>query len=205
VDRGAGAVPRLADDLSIISANGYRECMPASDGMPADDTSRDGQFHDLYAQADAARKRAQALAGQLHATQRTVRENWQLIRDSWGRAEMILADRRAARSDRDRLRYSAYARLQARLASMPVIEQAKGIIMARQGWSEDQAFEALRRASQRENVKVRDLAATIVARAARPAPGQRPSGPVSATARSGDERGPRAGSGNSRDSYQATA
>jgi ANTAR domain-containing protein len=50
----------------------------------------------------------------------------------------------------DRLRYSAYARLQARLASMPVIEQAKGIIMAHCGWPEDQAFDALRRASQRE-------------------------------------------------------
>jgi hypothetical protein len=54
---------------------------------------------------------------------------------------------------------------------MPVIEQAKGIIMAQSGWSEDQAFEALRRASQRENLKLRDLAAQIVARTVRPASG----------------------------------
>lgn len=63
----------------------------------------------------------------------------------------------------DRLRHSAYARLQAQLASMPVIEQAKGIMMARYGWGEDEAFDALRRASQRSNIRVRDLAATIVA------------------------------------------
>jgi ANTAR domain-containing protein len=173
--------------------------------MPADNASMDGQLHDLYAQAAATREKSELLAGQLRATELRAKENWQLIRDSWDRAEMIQADRRAARSDPDRLRYSAYARLQARLASMPVIEQAKGIIMARQGWSEDQAFDALRRASQRENVKVRDLAASIVAQAARPAPGRRPSGPVSSTARSGDERSPRTGSGDSRHSYRASA
>jgi len=71
------------------------------------------------------------------------------------------------------MQYSAHARLQARLASMPVIEQAKGVIMAQRGWPEDQAFDALRRASQRENVKVRDLAAMIVARTASSEPAQR--------------------------------
>ena len=164
-----------------------------------------GQLHDLYAQAAAAREKSQLLAGQLRTTGRKAQENWQLIRDSWDRTEMIQADRRAARTDPDRLRYSAYARLQARLASMPVIEQAKGILMAQQGCSEDQAFDALRRASQRENIKVRDLAASIVARAARPAPGRRPSGPASTTARSGDEPSPRTGLRDSRDSYRASA
>jgi hypothetical protein len=61
-----------------------------------------------------------------------------------------------------------------------VIEQAKGIIMAQCGWPEDQAFDALRRASQRENVKVRDLAAQIVAKTARPASAQRLAGPAPA-------------------------
>lgn len=103
------------------------------------------------------------LAGRLQATQRQARENWRLIRDAWVRAEQILASRTAARTGTDRLGYWAYARLQARLASLPVIEQAKGIIMAQYGWPEDQAFDALRRASQRENIKVRDLAARVVA------------------------------------------
>jgi len=173
--------------------------------MLADKAATAGQLPDLYAQAAAAREKAQLLARQLRATERNAQENWQRIRDSWDRTEMIQADRRAARTDPDQLRHSVYARLQARLASMPVIEQAKGIIMARQGWSEDQAFDALRRASQRENIKVRDLAASIVARTTRPAPGRRQSGPAKATARSGGERSLRTGSGDSRDSYRASA
>jgi AmiR/NasT family two-component response regulator len=39
--------------------------------------------------------------------------------------------------------------LRARLASLPVIEQAKGILMARYGWPGDLAFEVLRRVSRR--------------------------------------------------------
>ena len=69
------------------------------------------------------------------------------------------------------LERSPYARLMARLKTMPVIEQAKGIIMARSHCGEAEAFELLRRASQRGNVPVRELAAHIVASAHRvPAP-----------------------------------
>jgi hypothetical protein len=164
-----------------------------------------GQPQDLYAQAEAARKRSMLLVRQLRATERKAKENWQLIEAAWNQNEQIRAQRQAARTDPERLQYSAYARLQARLASLPVIEQAKGIIMARYGWSEDQAFDALRRASQRENIKVRDLAASIVARTVRSAPRRRPSGPASTTARPGRERGPRTGSGDSQDSYRASA
>jgi hypothetical protein len=46
---------------------------------------------------------------------------------------------------------------------MPVIEQAKGIIMGQQQCGPDEAFDLLRRASQRSNVKVHVLAAQIVA------------------------------------------
>jgi len=50
-----------------------------------------------------------------------------------------------------------------------VIEQAKGMLMAAQRCSEDDAFELLIAASQRENVKLRDIATRIVADAiARP-------------------------------------
>jgi len=94
---------------------------------------------------------SEVLAGKLQAARQEARGNWQLIQDACGRAEQIRADRVAARTDPDRIRYSAYARLQERLASMPVIEQAKGILMAQYGWPEDQAFDALRRASQRDN------------------------------------------------------
>jgi hypothetical protein len=70
---------------------------------------------------------------------------------------------------------------------MLVIEQAKGIIMAQCGWPEDQAFDALRRASQRANIKVRDPAAQIVAKTARSASTQRQAGPPRAAAPASEE------------------
>lgn len=54
-------------------------------------------------------------------------------------------------------------RLRARLHSMPVIEQAKGILMAQSRCTADEAFAMLRAASQRSNVKLRTLAEEIVA------------------------------------------
>ena len=43
-----------------------------------------------------------------------------------------------------------------------VIEQAKGVLMGAQGYDEDEAFQVLVRASQRENVKLRAVAQRIV-------------------------------------------
>lgn len=50
------------------------------------------------------------------------------------------------------------------MKSRAVIEQAKGILMA-QGRTADEAFQILVRASQRENVKLREVAAQMVRRA----------------------------------------
>ena len=55
-----------------------------------------------------------------------------------------------------------------------MIEQAKGILMAQSHCGNAQAFDLLRRASQRSNVPVRDLAAQIVAKTAQISP--KPSG-----------------------------
>lgn len=55
--------------------------------------------------------------------------------------------------------------LQKAMESRAVIEQAKGILMARQKCSSDAAFDILRRASQRENRKLRDIAVDLVQRA----------------------------------------
>jgi hypothetical protein len=54
-----------------------------------------------------------------------------------------------------------------RLESQGPIEQAKGIIMAQTRCDADQAFEILRRASQRSNTKLRVLAQDLVARTAK--------------------------------------
>ena len=55
--------------------------------------------------------------------------------------------------------------LEEALKNRPVIEQAKGMIMAREGVTADEAFDVLRRASQRQNRKLRDIAVEIVQRA----------------------------------------
>ena len=52
--------------------------------------------------------------------------------------------------------------LEIALTTRGVIDQAKGVLMARTGQSADVAFESLRRASQRTNRKVFDLAQEII-------------------------------------------
>lgn len=54
--------------------------------------------------------------------------------------------------------------LQQALLSRDVIGQAKGIIMAQQNVTADEAFDILRRASQRLNIKLRELAERVASR-----------------------------------------
>lgn len=63
------------------------------------------------------------------------------------------------------------------MASRAEIEQAKGILMARSHCDADQAFDILRRASQRQNVKLRDIAHTIVVNTAAGLTGMTPEEP----------------------------
>ena len=49
-----------------------------------------------------------------------------------------------------------------------IIDQAKGILMAQSGMTADEAFDLLRKGSQRENTKLRDIAQRIVERDGRP-------------------------------------
>ena len=69
--------------------------------------------------------------------------------------------------------YSLSERLGEAMKSRAVIEQAKGMLMGAQGCDEEQAFALLVQASQRENVKLRDIARRIVANAT-----QRPGRPA---------------------------
>lgn len=130
--------------------------------MGADSSNREGRFAEVYARAQAARLRARELTRQLEATQAKVQAECQRMRAAQERARRLRELWLAADSP-ESVRYSPYARLRAQMASMPVIEQAKGIIMAQCGWDADQAFDAMRRVSQRENIKVRELAAQVVA------------------------------------------
>lgn len=62
------------------------------------------------------------------------------------------------------------------MKSRATIEQAKGVLMAAQGCGPDEAFDTLRRASQRSNRKLRDIATEVVANAQQRRTG-RPNGP----------------------------
>jgi ANTAR domain len=101
-----------------------------------------------------------------------------------GAARRISAEarrrRRSSPAGRDLMQRSEHARLLARLECMPVIEQAKGIIMAQSHCGHAQAFDVLRRASQRSNIPVRELAAQIVAKVAQVSPGALSARPVNA-------------------------
>jgi GAF domain-containing protein len=63
------------------------------------------------------------------------------------------------------------AELQDAMRSRATIEQAKGIVMAQSGIDPDGAFDLLVRASQRENRKLREVAAELVQRHSRPRQG----------------------------------
>ncbi len=58
------------------------------------------------------------------------------------------------------------ADLSRKLETMPVIEQAKGVVMARTGCTADEAFDTLRDMSMRDNRRLRDVAADVVAETA---------------------------------------
>jgi GAF domain-containing protein len=58
--------------------------------------------------------------------------------------------------------YSLTEHLREALESRDVIGQAKGILMARRNCTSEAAFEALRKASQHRNVKLRDVAEQVV-------------------------------------------
>ncbi|MGN6791077.1 MAG: ANTAR domain-containing protein [Streptosporangiaceae bacterium] len=112
----------------------------------------DGTALQLSERLLAAHEQARLIMQQLDATRARLQTTRQLVREG--------------RQQRAVLHDSAYARLTARLESMPLIEQAKGILAAQTGCHPDEAFNLLRTASQRSNVKVRDLAAEIVRNAA---------------------------------------
>jgi uncharacterized protein (DUF3084 family) len=127
----------------------------------------------------ADQREAGADARDAKASQREARADQ---READADARERLADQRDAkanRRDQELLQDSATARLQAQLETMPVIEQAKGMIMEQGGYTPEQAFDLLRKASQRSNVPVRELAARVVRRHRLLEPGPRPHDPRS--------------------------
>jgi formylmethanofuran dehydrogenase subunit E-like metal-binding protein len=134
--------------------------------LPEDPRARSSDFQELYAQAAATREQSQAVVREASATWAKVSAEWQRVEARWHRAEHVRELWLTHASQQQDRMFSASARMQAQLASMPVIEQAKGIIMAECGYTADQAYDALRRAAMRSRLHAQDVAATIVARTA---------------------------------------
>jgi len=146
-DRQAALADRrtAAEDRSVQAAHREQAAIERAQQVMAPAATGPGGAEQLYARVRSAHAQAQALCQQARAMQA------------------------AFPPRQDVLRRSGHARLLARLETMPVIEQAKGIIMSQSGCEEQEAFELLRRASQHGNVPVRDLAARLVANSHRPA------------------------------------
>jgi two-component system, response regulator / RNA-binding antiterminator len=106
-----------------------------------------------------------ALTQRVAAARAVLAENTERLAAAAERLRVTRGSLASGRSQRERLHESAYARLRAQLETMPVIEQAKGILIAQTGCTPEAAFSMLRQASQRSNVRVSELAATIVDRA----------------------------------------
>lgn len=106
-----------------------------------------------------------ALQERIRIARQMVEANLLRVEQTRTRIDATRAQIGVEKPRREVLHESAYARLQARLNTLPVIEQAKGILIADSGCDPDEAFDILRKASQRTNVQVRELAADIVRRA----------------------------------------
>ena len=63
--------------------------------------------------------------------------------------------------------FDATHNLSIALESRAVIEQAKGVLIARHGYSDDEAFAELRHRSQAANRKLREVAVDLVEQARR--------------------------------------
>lgn len=127
-----------------------------TDNFESMDPERDDSPPEVSRRLEAARQEFDAQARRFEAAR--------------ARLQVTLDHVRNGRPQREILHSSAFARLQARLETMPVIEQAKGILMAQQRCGPDEAFDLLRRVSQRANVKVSVLAARLVEHVATPGP-----------------------------------
>ena len=133
-----------AEDRTVQAAHREQAAIERAQEVMAPAVTDSGRAEQLYARVRSACAQAQALCQQ---------------------AREIKA---AFPPRHEVLRRSEHARLLARLETLPLIEQAKGIIMSQRRCREQEAFDLLRRASQRSNVLMGDLTAKIVANSNRP-------------------------------------
>jgi anti-sigma B factor antagonist len=178
--RGLLLVTSGAAVLRLLAMTGIDRMIPSFTRLdqalaqtPGVQTSESGQ-NGAIAGTGARRSRSRD-AGRLDAARLEFHAQARRFEQAKARLQATMDQTEKGRLQREILHASAFARLQARLESLTPIEQAKGILMAQQRCGPDEAFDLLRRASRRANVKVSVLAARLVEQAAAPG-GQRRSG-----------------------------
>jgi len=138
----------------------------ATGGAMSVEPARRATFRDLADRADRAR--AQAIAN-CESLERALSRTRAFVPGVDGRIRGPGAGDAGAEARIHELEETVDG-LQKRLESQGPIEQAKGIIMAQTHCNADEAFEILRRASQRSNTKLRVLALDLVAKTSRSQP-----------------------------------
>ena len=154
-----------------MSWAGLRTLRHRPDAGPAGAPGRAGSLVRVergFGGSEEARSRRESLHEALEAARAENRVQTERLEQARAQLQAIAEWIETGRPQREVLRDSAMTRLRAQLDSLPVIEQAKGILMAQQRCGPEEAFDLLRRASQRANVKVHVLAAQIVAQVASP-------------------------------------
>ncbi|WP_078650378.1 ANTAR domain-containing protein [Streptomyces rimosus] len=98
------------------------------------------------------------VASALRAPRKVPRAAADALRD--GTADTAAPDASGAAVERLR---AENARLRRALGGRPVIDQARGILMATEGCTAERAWDILRQTSQHANLKVREVAGEVVA------------------------------------------
>jgi GAF domain-containing protein len=165
---------RSLDELQFAEQEGpCLDCLREGSVMRARDLAGDERFPS-YGPRAAERGARSALSLPLAADGRTVgalnlysRDPDAFDRDALGLGELLAAH--AALGVQAAIAYYSSRdlaeQMRSAMASRALIEQAKGVLVEREGVSPDRAFERLVEQSQRSNRKLRDIAALLVEQA----------------------------------------
>jgi GAF domain-containing protein len=162
------------DELQFVEQEGpCLNCLREGSVMRVRDLGEDERFP-AYGPRAAERGARSALSLPLAADGRTVGalNLYSRARDAFGREEVALGELLAAHAALAVQAAVAYyssrdlaEQMRSAMGSRALIEQAKGVLVARERVGPDAAFERLVRRSQAANRKLRDIAADLVAEA----------------------------------------
>jgi GAF domain-containing protein len=158
-------LPRMVDEIQSETQQG--PCVDAikeHEVFVTGSLSQEARWPDFAQRAHTATGIESVLSLRLFASEDTFGSLnlYSSKRDAFDDADIAVASVFAAHAAVALATARREEQLEGKAGSRDLIGMAKGIVMARQGVSEDEAFDILRRASQRMNVKLRELADRVV-------------------------------------------